>query len=374
MSLTTCSAGRSNTRIVKSLAAASIMLTLAGLGASQASAVVVERDYYTFTQSIGTWLPDETVIDLDGNTLDSANSANGVSFDNIDNTTTIVSSEVATHAANLATAEVKAYTKTSILSQTGPDLQPQDLTLQTTAAAIIADSFTISANNAAALQPGAMAIVTFTIDGSFNLPAGLDLQSGDFFEAYNAAMAQGSLLLFDPGTFELNAQLTELDRNDFPSDAAFNAASLALQQAVQAKLITDRYQTLYTHEFTVTAFNDSSFNLATDGPAQMILTAQVALDELETSFEWLAQLTTQTTLDGTAGITDIEADFASTGVLTITIPQGFTVTSGSGLFPQSNVIVLGAPSTTATPEPLTAILGVMSLAGLMVATRRRRLA
>lgn len=374
----TCSTLRSvrfiTTPLVRGLTLTGVMLAITSLGLSQASAVVITQDHFAYTNSSGEWLPEEVVYALDGTPLNSGNSANGVDTDNVIDTTTLVTREVATHAADLATATVRAYTQTQIVSQSGPTLEPEDLTLQTLSAAGIADTFTITAANGSVLLPGAVATVTFTIDGHFNLPAGVDFESGDFFSPYNAASAQGNLLLFETGALDLFSQAVALNPNDFASTAAYNNAYTALLNGYQNKQFAQYSETLHTHAATVDLFNDPHYRLAANGAGQMILTAEIALTSLDTSFEWLAQLTTQTVLDGSAGVTSIEADFASTGVLTIALPKGFSVTSGSGLFPQSNVTVLGALDTNPVPEPLTAALGMMSLAGLMFAARRRRLA
>jgi len=371
-------------QVVRNMTTVGLLMAFGGLGVSQAkAALAADHDHFTYTESSGTFLPQEGSFDFDGGAIDSANSQSGqTTITSVDGVQVGVK-QTATHAANPAAGETKIYTKTQIVSVEGGPVSP-GTRFENFAGADISDSFTITADNQAALRPGAMATLTFKLDGAFNPSQGLDLTSGPADMPNNYAELLAVAAIFETGTFDLIVQNELLDRDDFETEEEFIQASDDLDQQIEARynvfaptwLISNQAVVDLANQEFIDELRDPLARLLSPGPVMALMTVEVPLDQLDISFEWTAQFLTTTYLDASAGVdASIEMDFANTGVVTLTIPEGFSVTSGSGLFPQSNIIVLAAPDDTSpVPEPMTAVLGVMSFAGLMVAARRRRAA
>lgn len=387
-----------NARVVRSVAATGLLMTMAGLGLSHASAdLIVTQEHISFTESYGTFLPQESVLDYSGSAINTTNSQSGQIAITIVDGVQIGVKQTSTQSVNPAAAESKVYTKTQIVSlQDSPALNsvPQAIAapvtpgtqFENTAGADQSGTFTISATDQTALQPGAVATLTFKVDGAFNPSQGLDLQAGPQGKPYNIAEFVAGLAFLEIGTFDLLIQSSELNPDDFETEEAYDDAVEALDAQIEANFKTIVPSWLISNQEVVDQRNQEFLDeleglnakLLSPGPVAALMSLDIPLDQADTSFEWVAQFLINTGLDASSGLdASIEMDFANTGIITLTIPQGFTVTSGSDLFPLSNIIVLDdvvPPGTSAVPEPVTAMLGAMSFAGLMIAARRRRVA
>lgn len=235
---------------------------------------------------------------------------------------------------------------------------------------VFGDTFSISVQDPNVAVSGAKAILKFDISGSFAAAGSIDLDATyDFFgrpQAYNSFEFSSTLNVREVGAFDIQQQARELDPADFPDFDAYYAEFLQLNAQYDDTLIARTGVWQHSNQSVVdatTAASGFEYSVAELGDVFTTLIVEIPLLGPETVFEWHVDLFTGVTLDSSTLNALLSADFGSTGILSIVLPQGYALSSLSSLFPSSNVV-------TQVPEPASLGLLAAGLAGLRLLRRR----
>ncbi len=239
------------------------------------------------------------------------------------------------------------------------------------------DTFTIGLSDPHVAVSGAMATLKFTISGTFTSTGAIDLNSTyDQFgqaTAYNSFEFSSGLAVHQVGAFDIQNQARSLNMDDFADFSEYYAAFLALNAQYEDTLIARTAVSQHSNQTVVNAAvlpPGYQLTLAEDGTVLVVLELQLSLDDIETSFEWHADLFTRVILDSSTINASLTADFGHTAVLEVVLPEGYTLTSSSNAFPDANVVT--ATPSTSVPEAPALALFAMGLAGLVLSRMRRK--
>lgn len=281
-----------------------------------------------------------------------------------------------TASATLSEGALKAASSVENRAPTtGPVLEPGAREHMNYSEARIGDTFTIGITDPAVAFSGAKATLKLDIHGTFTTSGDIDFASTyeqwSALYAYNSYQFSSGLTVRQAGGFDLFNQTQALNPDDFASFDEYLATFYALNDAYTATLIGQTGIAQHSNQQILDAAFQSpgwTYTLAETGDVVASLLLEIDLSDIaDTVFEWEASLWTRVILDSSTLNAAIDADFGNTAILSLILPEGYALTSGSGAFPVSNVIYAGA---TDVSEP--AALALLGFGWVGVALARRR--
>jgi|GEM_PF-4276539 len=282
--------------------------------------------------------------------------------------------------ADLATGSLKASSSVQVGSTLSGGLASGERQISNVSETYFGETFTITAADASYLTPGATARLSIKIDGQFSATGDIDfnatIDQWGQLQPLNYYTANSSLRAYQVGAFDLKEQASQLQYDDFADYADHGYASQSEYYLAAFNAINNQLSALELgHEWVGV---HSNATLVADtlqaglGYIELELLLDIPLEDLTTAFEWEARLFTITQLDLALENVSLTADFSNTAVISLTLPEGFTLSSESDVFPLANVTTQSPTTTSAVPEPATATLGLLAGGAVMAAMRRRR--